>query len=227
MIELNKVYQEDCRETMARMPDKCIDLIVTDPPFGMSFKSGHRKVSHKAIANDDNLEWLPSVLFEIKRVLKDNGHAYIFCSNHNLWRFLNQIEECGLPYKNLLIWQKNNTGMGDLLGDYAPQYEMIVYCSNGERKLNGRRDSNILSFPRTQNELHPTQKPVDLIRYLIIKSSEPGEVVYDPFMGSGTTAVASIEEGRSFIGSELEGDYCITANKRIGHSYSQQTLFRA
>ena len=105
--------------------------------------------------------------------------------------------------------------MGDLLGDYAPKYEMILFCSNGEKKLTGGRDPNIIKAKRTTNDLHPTEKPVNLIRYLIEKSSKKGDLVLDTFAGSFSTAKACIETGRNFLCFEIEQEYCTKAEGEI------------
>jgi len=117
--------------------------------------------------------------------------------------------------KNILIWEKNNHGSGDLQGDYAPQYEMIIFCSNGAKKLNGGRDSNILKARKIASENHPTEKPVNLIAYLIEKSSRKGEIVLDTFAGSYSTARAAVETGRNFLCFEIDADYCTTARQLL------------
>jgi len=188
--------------------------VVTDPPYGMEFRSNHRKQKHLEIKNDDNLDWLPKCLEELKRVTKPNAHLYFFCSFHNIEIFKQKISK-HFTVKNILIWYKNNTGMGDLFGDYAPQYEMVIFCSNGEKKLNGRRDSNIIKSKKTGNNLHPTEKPVDLIQFLISKSSDIGDIVLDPFNGSGTTCRAAQDLQRNFIGIEISPEYCKIAEDRL------------
>ena len=117
--------------------------------------------------------------------------------------------------KNILIWEKNNHGSGDLFGDYAPKYEMVLFCSNGDKKLNGGRDSNIIKANRTQNNLHPTEKPVNLMEYFIEKSSEKNDLVLDTFAGSGSTLVACKNTKRNFIGFEIEETCINTINKRL------------
>lgn len=211
---INKIIQGDCLEVMEGMPDKCVDCIVTDPPYGMEFRSNHRKVKYEKIVNDDNLDWLPIFSKECFRVLKDDSHAYFFCSFHNVDLFKQELQK-HFQLKNILIWEKNNTGMGDLFGDYAPQYEMILFCTKGNLKLNNGRDSNIMKFARTQNELHPTQKPVDMISYLIGKSSMAGGVIFDPFAGSCTTAIACKELNRDYICIEKETEYVKVCNERL------------
>lgn len=115
--------------------------------------------------------------------------------------------------------------MGDLFGDYAPKYEMIIYATKGKRDLRNGRDSNILKFNKTKNENHPTEKPVDLLEYLIVKSSEPGEVVIDFTMGSGSTGVAAKQKGRQFIGFELSEKYFKTAQERLDDkNFTQMSL---
>ena len=213
-MELNKIILGDCLEVMKQMPDKCVDLVVTDPPYGMSFRSNYRTIKHQAIENDNNLDWLEDWVLELQRLVKTDAHLYIFCSFHNIDLFETELSKY-FKVKNILIWEKNNTGMGDLEGDYAPQYEMVLFCSNGERKLNGRRDSNIIKNKKTGNNLHPTEKPVDLIEFLIGKSSQENEIVFDPFIGSGTTARACLNLNRQFIGIEINEEYCKIAENRL------------
>jgi site-specific DNA-methyltransferase (adenine-specific) len=211
---LNEVTCLDWQDGIKQVLDNSIDLVVTDPPYGMKFQSNHRKVKHKSIQNDDNLDWLGGWCKELKRVCKDEAHLYVFCSWHNVDIFKQEL--CAyFQIKNILIWEKNNTGMGDLEGDYAPKYEMIIFCSNGTKKLNGERDANILKAKRTGNENHPTEKPVNLISYLIEKSSNKGDLVLDTFAGSFSTAQACKQKERNFICFEIEEDYCRTAKNLL------------
>lgn len=220
----NKIHLGDCLEFMKNMPDKCVDLVLTDPPYGMKFQSGHRRERHKKIENDDNLNWIPEWVEQTKRILKDDGFLFSFCSFHYVDVFKAEIEKF-LPVKNILIWQKNNTGMGDLYGDFAPQYEMIIFCNLGGKHLNGRRDSNILQFQRTDNALHPTQKPKDLISYLASKTMQSGGgIVMDMFSGSGTTAIACHDIGLDFICVEKDPDYHAASVKRLEQHQRQGIL---
>ena len=219
MVEIKNVAWEDGIKLVA---DKSIDLVVTDPPYGMEFQSNFRKEKHKSIQNDDNLLWLGGWVKELKRVVKDEAHIYIFCSWHKVDEFKKQVEK-EFNVKNILIWEKNNTGMGDLEGDYAPKYEMILFCSNGVKKLNGGRDSNILKAKRTGNVNHPTEKPLELISYLIEKSSLEGDLVLDTFAGSCVTAIASKQKHRNCICFEIEESYCKNAQTRL--SATQGLMF--
>ena len=209
--------------TMSRMDSQSIDLMITDPPYGMNFRSNHRAKRYESIHWDDNLDWLGDWSKETYRVLRRNSHIYMFCSFHNVDVFKQSLEQY-FTIKNILIWEKNNTSMGDLKGDYAPKYEMILFATKGRRLLNGGRDPNIFTFARTGNKLHPTQKPVELISYLVGKSSKEDEVVYDPFMGSGTTAEAAVNSNRKYIGSEIDEVYYEISLTRVDKSGRQGTL---
>ena len=222
MIELNKIYNEDCFEGIKRISNKSIDLVLTDIPYGMEFQSNFRNTKHLKIENDNTVDWFPDWIKQIDRVSKDDAHLYIFCSHHKVDYFKYHIEKYR-KVKNILIWQKNNTGMGDLFGDYAPQYEMILFCSNGTKKLNGGRDSNIIKANRTQNNLHPTEKPVDLMEYFINKSSIENDIILDTFAGSGASLVGAKNTRRNFIGFEIEEKYIPIINKRL--SQVQGSLF--
>lgn len=211
---INKVFNEDCLNGITRIDDKSIDLVLTDIPYGMDFQSNHRKQKHLKIQNDINVNWFPDWIKEIDRVSKDDAHLYIFCSHHRIDFFKSEIEKYR-KVKNILIWEKNNTGMGDLFGDYAPKYEMILFCSNGDKKLNGGRDANIIKANRTQNNLHPTEKPVNLMEYFISKSSNENDLVLDTFAGSGSTLVGCKNTKRNFIGFEIEEAYIEIINKRL------------
>lgn len=211
-------------ELMSRIQSKSIDLLLTDPPFGMDFQSNYRKVKHEKIKGDVSLDWFPKWIKEIKRVMKEDAHLYIFCSFHKVDVFKQEIEKY-FNVKNILIWEKNNTGMGDLYGDYAPKYEMIIFCSNGNKKLKGRRDSNIIKAKKTGNEHHPTEKPINLMEYFIEKSSDVDDLVMDCFSGSGSTAIACHNTNRNFIGCEINTDFFKTSMQRIKNHQSQTKLF--
>ena len=211
-----KLYKGDCLEIMDKLIEKGVkvDAIITDPPYGMEFKSNHRKIKYENIINDNNLEWLDEHFEKVNNILENNAHGYCFCSFHHVDKFKQSIEKF-FKVKNILIWEKNNTGMGDLKGDYAPKYEMIIYFHKGRRLLEGKRHPNIFKYAKTGNKLHPTQKPKDLIEFLIKNSTKENETIFDGFMGSGSTGVACKNTNRKFIGIELDDKYFEIAKKRI------------
>ena len=204
----------DCFELLQDIPNESVDMVLTDPPYGMNFQSGHRKHKYEKIMGDSHLAWLDDFVNEIYRVSKPNTAHYVFCSFHHIDKFKQAIER-KFKIKNILTWVKNNTSMGDLKGDFAPKTEFIIFFHKGRKLINGKRDPNVLEFKRTRNELHPTQKPVDMTEYMIGKFSDEGDVILDPFMGSGTTGVACLNTNRRFIGIELDEDYFKIASGRI------------
>lgn len=217
------IIKGDCFKEMKQLQDKSIDLVLTDPPYGMSFQSSRRKEKHEKITDDNNLDWLCEWVKELKRLCKDDSHLYIFCSWHNIDIFKKEIET-HFKIKNILIWEKNNHGSGDLFGDFAPKYEMCIFINNG-KPLNGKRESNIIKAKKTDNELHPTQKPINLMEYLIEKSSETGDLVLDCFSGSGTTAIACHKTKRNFIGYEINDEWYNSSLKRLIECQNQLQLF--
>jgi site-specific DNA-methyltransferase (adenine-specific) len=210
-----QILNIDWKVGIREIQSNTVDLIVTDPPYGMKFQSCRRSEQYKSIENDDNLDWLDDWTNELYRVCKPEAHLYIFCSWHNIDKFKQSISR-KFNVKNILIWEKNNHGSGDLEGDYAPKYEMILFCSNGAKKLNGGRDSNIIKSPKTGNNNHPTEKPIDLISYLIRKSSEEGDLVLDTFAGVCPVAVASKQLNRNAICFEIESEYSKIGQEILG-----------
>lgn len=210
-----QLFLGDCLEVMKEIPDKSIDLIVTDPPYGMSYQSSRRTDKFNKIEQDDNLDWFVAFIKEGYRILKENSHIYIFCNDYSLGLFRNKTEETGFTLKRALIWVKNNHTSGDLTVDYGNKSEFILFAHKGRKLLNGKRDTNILNYSRVSKLQHPTQKPEDLIAYLIEKSSQAGDIIIDPFMGSGTTGVACKKLNRRFIGIELSEEYMKIAQERI------------
>lgn len=219
------LVNDDCISVMQDMVDNhvFVDLIVTDPPYLMNYKTSHRKNKEhdfcSPILNDDN----PVLISEFIRLsydlLKDDGAFYCFCNSNHVDFFKQEIEKY-FKLKNILIWVKNNWTAGDLKGAYAKKTEFIIYAVKGRHILNGRRDSDVLQFNRVagKSQLHQNQKPVDLLEYLISKSSNTDDVVFDPFMGSGSTGVACLNLNRDFIGVELNKDYFKIAEDRINGS---------
>lgn len=228
-IELNRIYQRDCIEGMRLLPDNSVDLVVTDPPYGINYYSNWSKSDEyrqkvkavNGIQNDkDNTDFLSDVLQETYRTMKEDSHLYWFTRWDKIHEQLPIISQ-NFKVKNTLIWMKNNWSMGDLTGAYAGQYECIIFAQKGRRKLNevgGRkRHTDILQYDRIPaNKLrHSHEKPEDLISFLIRKSSNEGETVLDPFAGSGTTAVCARKTGRNFVSFELDAEYVQIANKRL------------
>lgn len=220
-MELDIIYNEDCIEGMKSIPDESIDLIVTDPPYLMSYKTNRRKnKDHKfctEINGDNDPELIRSYIKECYRILKDNTAVYMFCNMNAVEFFKKELMDAGFKIKNMIIWVKNNWSAGDLIAQYGKQYEILFYVNKGRCSIRGSRLTDVWNFPRVsgKKQLHQNQKPIELIRQCIEKSSDPDALIFDGFMGSGTTAVAAIETGRHYLGYELDPEYFEIAQDRI------------
>ena len=218
----------DCLEEMMKLADDGVkvDMILTDPPFLMNYKTRRRKdKTHdfcKPIANDTNFELIKDIMPLLFELLNHGGAIYMFCNANHIDYFKQQIEQ-HFTLKNILIWVKNNWSAGDLKGAYAKQTEFILYAVKGRHVLNGARDTDTLYYNRVfgNMQLHQNQKPVDLCEYLINKSSNENDVVLDCFMGSGSTGVACLQTNRNFIGIELDEKYYNIAKKRCSEYQSK------
>jgi len=235
----HNVYFEDCVEGMReRLADDSVDCVITDPPYGMSFQScgqtetteeGDRVKSWPEIDGDGTLEeaveLLKNTLGQITRVLKDGGHAYIFCD----WRGIHEIKPLVagvLNVKNVLVWDKGSMGIGDLENNWGYSHEFVIFATNGDRATPlTEATRNVLEHgrPNRTDYEHPTMKPESLMVELVQTSTHPGDTVLDPFMGSGTTAVAAIQNDREYVGFEVDGEnYRGVIERRIGEAKRQR-----
>lgn len=203
------LWRGDCREVLPMVGK--VDAVVTDPPYGMEFRSNHRLVKHDAIANDE-AEWPLEFAVSIPV-----GHSsYIFC------RWDNLITGNMPKPKSLVTWVKNNWSMGDLEHEHARQTEVALFYPGPDHFFPNGRPTDVVNAPRTQNEFHPTEKSVSLMTFVCRWTNG---VIFDPFMGSGTTGVAAVSLGRQFVGIELDQRYFDIACKRISKALSQQDMF--
>jgi len=189
----------DCFVALKGLADECVDLVLTDPPYGIDYQSNRRVARPKLpkFENDADLGWVEGWVDQIYRVLKPDRHFYCFTRFDMYPEMYTQISR-RFKVKNCLIWVKNNHGSGDLNGAYAPQCEMIIFAVKGKRPLFGPRESDVLECDNvpSAHRAHPTQKPIQLLRTLIEKSTEPGELVLDPFAGTGSTGFACLASER-------------------------------
>ena len=214
-----KLYQGDCLEIMGGIKDKSVDLIVTDPPYLMDYQSNRRKKEDRfdKIKNDKgNYMLIQDYLEECHRIMKDNTAIYCFCSWHNIDFFKNEFEK-HFKLKNILVWNKNNHGTGDLKGSYAPKHEFILFGHKGRTLLREKRIADVIDCPKiSSNKLtHPTEKPQDLLEIFIKQSSDVGSIIFDGFMGTGSCGVAAKKLNRNFIGIELDEKYFNIAKNRL------------
>lgn len=219
-----KLYQGDCLQVMKNIKGGSVDLIITDPPYKTitgGRNNGRNTKRPKGILNENNglfkhqdikiSFWMP----EIYRILKDGSHCYIFTNVLNLQEMLDEASKAGFKLHNVLVWEKNNCTPSQY---YMKNCEYVLFLRKGKSKwINNIGESktvhkfnNIIG-----NKLHPTEKPVDLLEYYLLNSSELNDVVLDPFMGSGSTGVACLNTNRNFIGIELDEGYFNIAQNRI------------
>lgn len=212
-----QIIQGDSRWVLGTLESRSIDLLLTDPPYGMDFKSGWN--DKDKIANDkieDTLILLDTVLFECKRVMKEDAQFYIF-GNIKYITEVKPIIEKHLKLKQILIWDREVIGMGDLKA-YGNSYDIVYFGYNETYKeLKGTRDRDVLRFNRIDpgKNIHPTEKPTSILEYMIKKSSNQDDIILDPFAGGGSTLIASKNLNRNCIGIELEEKYVNLISDRI------------
>ncbi|WP_242161796.1 site-specific DNA-methyltransferase [Bacillus cereus group sp. BfR-BA-01522] len=218
-LEMGRIYNMDCIEGMKEMEDRSVDLIVTDPPYLMNYRSNKRtkteKFSH--IQNDKGAEQLLiSYIEEYHRILKDDSAIYMFCSWHHIDFFKREFEKM-FKLKNSIVWNKNNHGSGDLRGAYAPKHEFVLFGHKGRSLFREKRIPDVMNCAKVPGNklVHPTEKPIELLEVFIRNNSDVGDVVFDGFAGSGTTAVAALNNQRNFIGFEIDSHYTEIGNERI------------
>lgn len=209
IIGPHTLYLGDCREILPTLGK--VDAVVTDPPYGMEFRSNRPVVRPKfhAIVNDEStaaLRWACDI---------EAAHSkYIFCRWDN-------ISEVAKP-RSVVTWVKNNWSMGDLNGEHARQTEVVLFYPGHDHFFPCGRPSDVINAPRTGNENHPTEKPVQLMWHI---AKWTDGVILDPFMGSGTTIVACQKLGRIGIGIEIEPNYFDIACRRVEDAMRQPDLF--
>jgi site-specific DNA-methyltransferase (adenine-specific) len=215
------LHQGDAVAWLRSLPDASVDLVVTDPPYESLEK-------HRAIGTTTRLkkskassnEWFtvfPNTRFadlfaELYRVLKRDRHFYLFCDQETMFIAKPVGEAAGFRFWKPLVWDKQKMGMGY---HYRARYEMILFFEKGKRKLNNLGIPDIISVLRIRNG-YPTEKPADVARVLIEQSTQPGEIVVDPFAGAGSTGIAALETRRRFVGNDLADSAVAISRERLG-----------
>lgn len=232
MLEINHIYNTDCIIGMKEINTGGVDMILSDPPYLISYSSARRKNKEhkfcKKILGDNNEQLIKDYFKECYRILKDNSAAYIFCSTKTLDFFMQQAKTVGFAIKNILIWRKNNHTAGDLEAQYGQCYEPILYLNKGRREIEGKRLEDVWDFDRVSSDklVHQNEKPIPLLMQCILKSSNDGDLVFDGFMGSASTALACMRTKRNFLGFELDNEYYKVAQKRVREeSFKGQDMF--
>jgi site-specific DNA-methyltransferase (adenine-specific) len=213
---MRDVIQGDCLEELAKLADKSIDVVVTDPPYlpVLSYMSKISWPRHYSDYSPLKVFW-SAVVAELRRVLKDDGHLFVFCSAES-YAALYESTYSHFDSVKALVWDKQQAGWGHI---FRRQHELIIWAHNKGARYHkdGRVRGDVLRFPPTHHSkrTHPIQKPVELLAALIEPVTSQGDVVLDPFCGSGTTLVAAQALGCGFIGIEVNPVYAVRARQRL------------
>lgn len=226
---MNKLINGNAIEFMKTLGDESVDLIVTDPPYPTTKRGISKNTTTGGLVRSElgrkgkifkhndikPIEYIP----EFYRLLKDGSHCYTMTNHVNLQEMINVATECGFKFIKSLIWNKGNKIMGQY---YMSQFEYILFFRKGKgKKINKCGTADILNVPnkKTKDEngknIHDTEKPIELMKILIENSSQEGEMVFDPFVGVGATAIACKELNRQYIGIELDEHYYNIAVNRV------------
>lgn len=231
---INKIICGDCLQVLAQIPDKSVGLAVTSPPYNLKNSTGNgmkdgrggkwaNAALQKGYSNHDDcmphdkyVVWQRKCLEEMMRILKDDGAIFY---NHK-WRVQDGLLQdrqdivCGLSVRQIIIWRRKG-GINFNKGYFLPTYEVIYLIAKKKFMLAPKANAlgDVWEFTQEMNNPHPAAFPVSLIERII--SSTSAEVVIDPFMGSGTTAIAAKKLGRKYIGIDTSPEYCKMAEARI------------
>jgi len=242
---VNKIYNQDCIDGMKTIPDGKIDLVVTDPPFAINFKAKkanyNRTVSrvlsgYNEITKENYYEFTLNWMSQCFRILKESGGMYVFSGWNNLADILNAIEEIGFITVNHIIW-KYQFGVVTNRKFVTSHYHCLYICKNDKkrkffpyerfgkeeknnqgRSLHYKDKEDVWEIKReywTGDEKTPTKLPAEIIKKILQYSSEEGDLVFDPFLGSGQTAVVSKLLKRNYMGFEIVKEYFDFISKRL------------
>ncbi len=217
------IIQEDCINFLKRIPDNFVDIIVTDPAYsGMNqkMKFGNGRIVGE-YQKEGNCKWFTefhdtkenySVFLEqCKRILKKDSPIYIMFDSFSLLSLGNLVRDY-LNVKNIIVWDKINMGMGH---NFRRRHEFIIYATKGKSKLLSKGIPDVWQIKRVKNSKYPTQKPVKVFENMMKASITPNALVCDPFLGSGSSAIAALRNGCSFIGADVSKRACKLSIDRV------------
>ncbi len=218
-----QLFCDDAVNWLSTLAPASVDLIITDPPYESLEK--HRKIgttTRLKVSDGSSNQWFEifpnerfeSLLTEIYRVLKKNSHFYLFCDQETMFYVKPIAEKIGFKFWKPIVWNKMAIGMGY---HYRAKYEFVLFFEKGKRKLNNLGIADVLECKRVYRG-YPTEKPVSLLETLITQSSSEGDMVIDPFFGSGSTLVAANNLNRKAMGCDISN---------AAHDYLKQRLVAA
>ena len=220
------IIQADFQDFLKELESNSVDLMLTDPPYAISKPTGFHKVKNgveRFAVSMDFGEWdaneinLDALAFYSFNSLRKGGTAVIFYDIWKLQSLRNAMMGAGYKMLRQIIWQKTNPVPLNMKSIYlSNSREMaVVGVKGGKPTFNSEYDNGVYHYPIPRNRKHPTQKPIHLFSELVKKHSNEGDLVIDPFLGSGTTAVAALQQNRLFKGCDLDEEYVIIAKERI------------
>lgn len=204
----NQIIQGDCRDVLTQLPANSVGLVLTDPPYLVNYRSR----DGRRIAGDIASDWLKPAFAEVSRVLQPGRYCISFYGWNKADVFLRAWRAAGLTPVAHLVWVKDYPSSVRLV---KRLHEQAYVLAKGQPDEPVESITDVLKWKYTGNNLHPTQKPVTSLLPLVMTFSNPGDIVLDPFAGSGSTALAARIAGRKYIGIELDAHYGNLARKRL------------
>lgn len=204
----NVIHQGDCIDVMRQMPSRSVDFILTDPPYLVRYKDR----AGRSIANDDNADWLLPASQEMFRVLRNDALCVSFYGWAQTDRFVGAWRAAGFSIVGHIVFRKKYASASRFV---SYTHESAYVLAKGRPALPHNPPADVIDFPYTGNRLHPTQKPVEVLRPLIETFCPQDGLVLDPFCGSGSTLVAACNAGRDYLGIELDHTYHRIAAQRL------------
>jgi site-specific DNA-methyltransferase (adenine-specific) len=211
---------QDAVSWLREMPGESLDLLITDPAYESLEK--HRaigtttRLKHSKASSNDWFTIFPNARFgelfqEVYRVLRQDSHFYLFCDAETMFVAKPEAEKAGFRFWKPLVWDKCTIGMGY---HYRARYELILFFEKGKRRLNDLGVADIITEPRIRGG-YPAEKPPEVAEVFVRQSSQPGDLVADPFMGSGSTGLAALRQQRRFLGNDLNAEAVRIAAARL------------
>jgi site-specific DNA-methyltransferase (adenine-specific) len=237
----NSIYNEDCIIGLSKIKDESIDLIITDPPYGVNYgekskflskmgKSRDKQITRDSCFADQHFQY-HTLMLHLFRVLKNNSHLYIFCGDKQIRTYISIGLEIGFSKEQILVWKKPSPTFDMTFGlKFMENKEFIIFMHKGHKKLNTWSAErhlfrSVLEFESSKDtDYHSCAKPIRLIQHLIKLSSIEGDIILDPFAGSGNHLIAAKRLKRGFIGFEKENQYYQSILKRLEFENQQKTL---
>jgi len=216
MFPINQVLQGDCTRVLKRLPDNCVDLVVTDPPYGVRYQDSFGRT----VANDDDLSRVLGAFTDLHRVLKHNSVCVSFYGWGQVDAFFRAWRTAGFRPVGHIVWVKEYASRTRFL---RYRHEQAYVLAKGRPSLPAEPLDDIQPWVYSGNADHPTQKAEDILVPLIEAFSQRGNVVLDPFAGSGSTLVAAAMSGRRYLGIELDHQYCAAARNRLARIERQDS----